>query len=168
MSGSVPPTVTPVVAGSANIQKLKSDFSDAAAAKNPGLLGYASDSKQVLFSDGSSFKGVSSLSVEAKAATPVSLVDADSGKAFTNEGATSQIVMELPAAKTGLKFNFIAQDADGIQVKASAGDTIREAAAVSSAGGTATSGALGDCLELVCVNETEWFATSSVGTWTLA
>jgi hypothetical protein len=94
---------------------------------------------------------------------------AESGTQFTNEGAGALVALTLPAAAAGLRFAFYVQDVDGIEVIAQAGDTIRIAATVSSAGGNAQSTTQGDFIELVAINATEWIARSVVGAgWGLA
>lgn len=107
-------------------------------------------------------------SVSPQASTPVAVGAGDSGTLYTNEGAAAQIVFNLPTAAANLRYTFIVQDADGIQVVASAGDTIRIAAGVSSVAGTATSTTIGSVIEIIAINATEWIAISSVGVWVLA
>lgn len=112
--------------------------------------------------------------VSARNITPVAINSAqDRNFFFTNEGASALIVFNLPAAAapgttTGYTYSFYVQDVDGIQVTAAAGDTIRIAGSVSSAGGTATSTTVGSCLKIVCINATEWVCEALVGSWTLA
>lgn len=86
---------------------------------------------------------------------------------WTNEGATAEAHFALPSAAAGYSVGFCVQDADGIQLTAAAGDTIRVAGTVTSAAGSAESATIGDCLELIAINATEWVATSYTGTWTL-
>lgn len=119
--------------------------------------------------DGSTSTGafLSTVLVEANtavAAGPNVIAATESGTTFTNEGATALNVHTLPTAVAGLRFRFICQDSDGIQVNASTGDTIRDATGVSSAGGTATLANVGDVMELECINATEWFVVSGRGT----
>jgi hypothetical protein len=102
-----------------------------------------------------------------KATTPVSLVANDNRNVYTNEGATAKIVFNLPTAAAGYRFTFIVKDADGMQVVAASGDTIRIAEAVSAAGGNADTTTIGSTLTLVSINATEWMATESLGIWTL-
>jgi hypothetical protein len=92
------------------------------------------------------------------------VVSGDRGTVFTNEGATSQMDFALPSAAAGLgPFTFVVQDADGIQIDAATGDTIRIGASVSSSAGTLTSTTIGDSVTLVAINATEWIAVASVG-----
>ena len=104
--------------------------------------------------------------VEAATTDPAPTAE-ESGKVFTNEGATSQVTMTLPSAAAGVEFTFVVQDNDGITITASSGDTIRVAGSVSIAGGTAASTTIGDTLSLLAINNTEWVAVSSHGTWTI-
>lgn len=112
--------------------------------------------------------------VSARNITPVAInLNQNRDFFFTNEGAGALIVFNLPAAAapatgTGYQYAFYVQDVNGIQVTAAAGDTIRIAGSVSSAGGTATSTTVGSCLKIVCINATEWVCESLVGPWTLA
>ncbi len=106
--------------------------------------------------------------VTAQASTPLTLTSSDSGKVYTNEGATAQIVFNLPTAAADLNFTFITQDADGIQVVAASGDTIRIAASATPAAGNISNTTIGNTVQLVAINATEWIATYYVGTWTVS
>lgn len=105
--------------------------------------------------------------VAAQASTPLSVSASDSGKFFTNEGSAAQIVFNLPTAAAGLSYSFFAQDANGIQVVAASGDTIRVGTSVSGAAGNIVSTAVGDLVTLKAINATEWVATEVSGTWTV-
>lgn len=105
--------------------------------------------------------------VTAQSSTPLTLTSSDSGKLYTNEGAAAQIVFNLPTAAAGLEFSFVIQDADGIQVVAASGDTIRVAGSVSAAAGNIAATTIGNTVHLKAINATEWIAVSYVGTWTV-
>ena len=107
----------------------------------------------------------SAVLVSPKATTPITVVKLDSGTVFTNEGASAKIVYNLPTAAAGLTYTFVVQDADGIQVVAASGDTIRIAASVSAAAGNIDSTTIGSTVVLVAINATEWIAITSLGTW---
>jgi len=110
------------------------------------------------------------LSVEAKTATYNVVVDADQGRAFTNEGSTGAANLRpfnLPTAVAGASFTFLTQDADLLRIVAAAGDTIRLGSTVSGVAGNIESTAIGDVVELIAINATEWIARSIVGTWTV-
>lgn len=106
--------------------------------------------------------------VAAEITSPETVAVTDSRKAFTNEGAGGAVTYNLPSAAAGLEYVFIVQATQNMVVDAAAGDTIRVAAGVSSAGGTATNGTIGGVLHLLAINETEWISIASTGTWTLA
>jgi hypothetical protein len=94
----------------------------------------------------------------------------DRGFHFTNEGASALIVFNLPTAVTntttgGYYYNFFVQDADGLQVVAAAGDTIRVGPSVSAAAGNIQSTTIGSSIRLHCINATEWVCEAVVGTW---
>lgn len=96
------------------------------------------------------------------------LVNNDAHQTITNSGATALAVFNLPSAAAGLEFEFCSIDSDGVQIKAAAGDVIRNAGSVSSSGGTATSTGVGTYITLKGLDSTNWVAKSSTGTWTLA
>lgn len=104
----------------------------------------------------------------AVSGSPNILTEDESGKRFSNEGSAAKNYHTLPAARAGLMFTFVVQDADGVRVVAGAGDTIRIAASESAAAGYAECATIGNVLTLLAVNATEWIAISYVGTWTVA
>ena len=101
------------------------------------------------------------------ATTTRAVLSTESGTTFTNEGATAEVPFNLPTAVAGLRYCFIIQDADGIQVNAAAGDTIRIAGSVSATAGLVEATTIGNVVELVAINATEWVAKSVIGTWTV-
>lgn len=110
------------------------------------------------------------LSVEANTAgsgTPNALAADETAKILTNEGASAQNYHTLPTAAAGLCFEFVVQDADGLRVVANTGDTIRVAGSVSATAGYIQNSTIGGAIRLCAINATEWFAMSSVGTWTV-
>jgi hypothetical protein len=111
---------------------------------------------------GSSAGGVSS--VTAKTAS-YNILTGDSGSVFTNEGASAIVPFTLPAAASGLEYTLFVQDADGIQVIAGAGDTIRIGSLVTAAAGNVQSNTIGSSVTLKAINATEWVAIAALGTW---
>lgn len=81
--------------------------------------------------------------------------------------SAGQIVFNLPTAAAGYCYDFAVQDADGIKIVASAGDTIRQIGTVSAAAGYIQSVAQGSTLRLCSINATEWIEMSALGTWTI-
>lgn len=103
------------------------------------------------------------LSVNAKT-TDYIINATESGRVFTNEGATADITFSLPPAVTGYHYTFIVVDAsDDILVDAATGDTIRYGATVTPAGGYVRCSNQGTVITIVAVNNTEWYATSYHG-----
>jgi hypothetical protein len=84
---------------------------------------------------------------------------------FTNEGASAIVPFTLPAAASGLEYTLFVQDADGIQVIAGAGDTIRIGSLVTAAAGNVQSNTIGSSVTLKAINATEWVAIAALGTW---
>jgi len=74
----------------------------------------------------------------------------------------------LPSAAAGYRFRFVVQDNSGLKVTAAAGDTIRVAGSVTSAAGNISTTTIGNFVELIAINATEWIATQTVGTWTVS
>jgi len=96
------------------------------------------------------------------------LTDDESWKLHTNEGATAEAELTLPAAAANKGPHlFYCADTDGIKVRAGSGDTIRIGASVSSAAGYVKSITIGSWLWLVAINDTEWVAINEGGTWTI-
>ena len=91
------------------------------------------------------------------------LLTSDSGSVFSNEGAGALAVYTLPPARKGLKYTFVVQDVDGIQINVPAGDTVRSNGGVTTAGGATTSTVIGDTVTIVAINATEWMAIAQTG-----
>lgn len=94
-----------------------------------------------------------------------SITSSDSGTNFTNEGASAIVPFSLPTAVAGLRYTFTVQDADGLKVTASGGDTIRIYNLVSITAGYIQSTAIGSTVELLAINATEWVAKYILGPW---
>lgn len=100
--------------------------------------------------------------------SPYAIVQSNDGALFfTNEGATAQVYIDLPTASSGLTYNFVVQDADGIRITANTADTVRIGADVSAAAGYISSTEVGASISVVAINATEWIAYDVVGTWTV-
>ena len=109
------------------------------------------------------------VAVEAITATDA-LTAAESRKVVTNEGATgaaSGRPVTLPPAAAGLVVTLYSQGADLIRAVAAAGDTVRVGGAATKVAGYVESTAVGDALQLVAINATEWVAVAVVGAWTV-
>lgn len=110
----------------------------------------------------------SGLTVEAIATgVAETLTVGESGKLFTNTGATARQDFNLPAAVVGLRYRFYVADTDGVRVVANGADTIRLAGSVSAGGGRIDSANIGDYVVLVVSTSGTWVAETIVGTWTV-
>lgn len=101
---------------------------------------------------------------------------------FTNQGgttsvtsdsgsfATAAITLTLPATPAqGELVEFVCTSASALVVDAPSTHLIRIGTLVTSAGGTATSTAIGDALKLrYRASDTTWYAISVIGTWVMA
>jgi len=109
--------------------------------------------------------------VEANTAgsgSPNIITSAESGTVFTNEGSAAQNYHTLPTAAAGLTYTFYVDDADGIRITANTGDIIQINGVASTVAGYASSVDIGSSVTLTAINNTDWVATSVVGTFTLA
>jgi hypothetical protein len=95
------------------------------------------------------------------------LVANDSFTHYTNEGAGGDIDLVLPSAVAGLTFTAFVQEANEIKFTAATGDTIRNAASVSASAGNIRASTIGNVVVLECINVTEWYVKSIIGSWTL-
>lgn len=86
---------------------------------------------------------------------------------ITNEGTVGIQVENLPTAALGLVFTYYVQDADGFQINAAAGDTIRLSGSVSATAGSISSTSVGSAVTLNAINDTEWVASFVTGTWVI-
>lgn len=124
-----------------------------------------------IYTGGITYSGGSSYLLANRLVDPQSgslgLTNQTSRTVYTNEGSAANITLTLPAAVAGLSYTFFVRETggDSLIIQAGTGDTIRIAASVSTAGGTAESNVAGDCLTLVAINSTEWVAVSVIGTW---
>ncbi len=101
--------------------------------------------------------------------SPETIAVTDSRKCITNTGAGGAVTYNLPAAALGLEYYFVVTATQDMVVDAAGTDTIRVAAGVSAAGGTATNGTIGSTLHLCCVVAGQWFAIDAPnGIWTLS
>ena len=108
--------------------------------------------------EGSGKWGNIDYTVVAKTAS-YNITTGDWGTIFTNEGATSGIRFNLPAADKSLQYTFICQSSGAgrtIQVQVAAGDTIRIGNGITSATGYVQSSNVGETLVLGAMNSSDW------------
>jgi len=89
---------------------------------------------------------------------------ADSGSLFTNEGAAGEVEFTLPTAVAGLFYRLYVQAAQSVKITANTGDTIRVGADVTSTGGSISNSTVGGYITLDAINATEWVAEAQ-GSW---
>lgn len=162
-----------VLAGSTMVQKWL-DTADPGAAGTGNYASILRDSAFTLrISDGGSLNGAgygylfASRKIVPKT-TAYTVVVAEGNGIYTNEGATASVAFTLPSAAAGMgPFTFIVQDADGLSVVASTGDTIRLNTSVSATAGNAACATIGCVITISAANATEWIAISHEGTWTI-
>lgn len=87
----------------------------------------------------------------------------DSGKVFNNTGVSAKNYYNLPSAVQGMNYSFCISDADGMQINAFSGDTIRVSGYITSSGGEIDSTDIGACIELQALDSSQWFARSITG-----
>jgi len=100
------------------------------------------------------------------ASGPRTLDTDESGKIFTNTGASGSITFNLPSAVKGLMFTIAKVVGQDVVIQAAAGDYIAD----SSVAGTMTNSDdedISSILELRCVSDSKWIAYGS-GTWVSA
>jgi len=94
----------------------------------------------------------------------------DPGRSFSNTGATSEAIIDLPSATNGFNFRFSCTAAQYIRIRVPAWEptsVIRNGASVSVAGGYIRSNVVGSTLRLECFKDGEWSVTDERGTWTI-
>lgn len=139
---------------------------DNALARFDGTTGKLIQTSPIIVTDAGALEGLQvTVTPKTQAASPYTVTNGDSGKVFTNEGASAGVTFNLPTAIAGLEYTFVVQDADGLTVVANAGDTVRIAGAVSATAGNSASTTIGSTVRFVAINVTEWISVATNGTW---
>lgn len=116
---------------------------------------------------GSVSGGNSAPSIVARVSAGTVYASGASNVTYTNQGAAGGTTLRLPTAAAGIRIECVIQAAQTLTVTAATGDTIRIGASVTAAGGSATCSTVGSSVSLRAINETEWVAVASVGSWTI-
>jgi hypothetical protein len=104
--------------------------------------------------------------VEVVPVGPRTITNLESRLAFTNEGALAIVDFNLPPAVANLECGpFLVQNANGLRVNAAAGDTVSIGGSASVAGGNARCVQVGGVVLFLCINATEWDATTVQRVW---
>lgn len=105
--------------------------------------------------------------VEAKTANYTVVADVDTGKTFTNAGATGAVTFALPAAAVGERFKFVLLAAQALNIDPNGTETISTAAGVQGAAGKYIGqSTVGGMFAIECVKAGQWNCVGSIGTWT--
>lgn len=111
--------------------------------------------------------GIFHREIQVDRTADLGITAAASNTLYTNTGAAGTVIFTLPTAAVGLRYTFIVNAVQSLQVTAGASTTIRLGATVSAAAGNMANNALGSSVTLVAVSTTQWMATAIVGTWTV-
>lgn len=96
------------------------------------------------------------------------LTAAQSGAVVSNAGASASAAFVLPAAVPGLRFTFVVEAAQQLQIDPAGTETIAlPATGVQQAAGKHIwADAIGERIDIVCITAGTWDAISHAGTWT--
>lgn len=96
------------------------------------------------------------------------LTAADSGKLFSNLGASGAIEFDLPPATVGLEFHFAVKVAQALRIDPDGTETIElpSTAAQGAAGKYLEADAINESITLRCLVAGTWSVARSAGTWT--
>jgi hypothetical protein len=96
---------------------------------------------------------------------PYQIVSGDTSKYFTNEGATAEVYLKLPADPIlGQPFEGICVDADNMRFIAQGSHTIRLGSSVSAPAGYCQFSGIGSNIKIVYIKINEWFIIRQTGT----
>ena len=99
------------------------------------------------------------------------ILAAESGKLFTNLGATGTITLTLPPATVGLEYEFSVRATQELRIDPDGTETLEStamAAVAGSAGQYIWANAVGESIKLVCLEAGKWAVLTHRGTWTVA
>jgi len=92
----------------------------------------------------------------------------DSGRAFSNTGAAGAVTFALPAAVPGLKYRFRVGVAQQLRIDPNGVETISlpSTGVPSAAGAYIVADAIGETVDIQCVDAGSWSVFGFTGTWT--
>lgn len=104
--------------------------------------------------------------VSAHTVGPVVIDSNSEVEVYTNKGAGGALTFQLPAAKQGMAFWFVAEAAQNIVLKPATGNKIGLAGTLQAADASITgTGAMNLACLLVCLTDGEWKDVVQRGTW---
>jgi hypothetical protein len=131
-----------------------------------GGTGISGGNTGSLLYDNGGFLGELSFGIVTSKTANYTILAADNYKDFDNSGAAGQVTFTLPAATVGLAYGFAVMEAQNLVIGAPGGVTLYLGDLATSAGGAITANTVGSYLFIKCRSATEWFAQSSMGSWT--
>lgn len=105
-----------------------------------------------------------SYSVNAKTAN-YPLLSTDSGKIFTNVGASGEVDFTLPTNSLGLAYTFVVGTAQTVKIIANTGSTISMGTFTSATSGNVTSNSTFSSITIASISSTNWVVVYSAGSW---
>lgn len=104
--------------------------------------------------------------VSAHAITNVVIDPNSEVDVYSNKGASGAVQFNLPPAKQGMKFTFVAEAVQNIVIKPNTGDKVSLAGVLQTANTAITgTGSAGLVCSLVCLTDGEWKDVFQRGTW---
>jgi len=98
------------------------------------------------------------------------VLDSESGTTFTNRGASGTITFTLPAAVVGLHYIFMVRATQQLRVDPNGSETL-ESTATPAVAGTAgqyiNADAIGESIQMICLETGKWAVINFKGTWTV-
>jgi hypothetical protein len=102
----------------------------------------------------------------ATAARTITPAEANRGIYVSNIGATGEVIFSLPAAVVGMRVNAIVGAAQLLSLDPVDGDIIHGVAGVAQTEDVAIkANAVGETIQLVCLQTGKWFVAAYTGTW---
>jgi hypothetical protein len=128
-------------------------------------VGFVSSTKLLVCIDPDGISPVSTTSVKTADYT---VTIADNGKTFTNTGAAGAVTFAMPAAVAGLKYRFRVGVAQQLRIDPNGTETISlpSTGVPSAAGAYIVADAIGETVDIQCVEAGSWSVFGFTGTWT--
>lgn len=102
----------------------------------------------------------------ATTTTPYAATAEDAGKLFMGTNSSAMAQVTLPAAATGLVYEFLAHVVQGLRVRTQASNNIRFGAAMGATGAAIETTTVGASMRLVAINTSTWQTMWPTTNWT--
>lgn len=128
-------------------------------------VGYVSSTKILVCIDPD---GLSPVSTTVVKTADYTVTVGDSGRTFTNTGASGAVTFSLPAAVAGLRYRFRVGVAQQLRIDPNGSETISlpSTGAPSAGGAYIVADAVGESVDIQCVEAGSWTVFGFTGTWT--